>query len=343
MQNPLGLNGFYFVEYVSPAPEKLADLFKRLGFIKYGQHQFKNIRWFKQKNINFFINQMPDSHGHIFSSLHGPSASSMAFRVTDAQKAHDKLLARGAENYNKNNKLFDAPAIMGIGGSLIYLVDSDIEHRISQEFLINSHEIFFDKGLMELDHLTHNVYKGNLNKWAEFYTKLFDFKEIRYFDIKGKKTGLISRAMASPCGKIRIPLNESIDEKSQIEEYLAEYKGEGIQHIAMSSNNIYDSVDGLMKNDIKFLSTPDTYYELLDKRLPHHGENLENMRKLKILIDGDTSLPQKPLLLQIFTKNMVGPIFFEIIQRKGHDGFGEGNFQALFEAIELDQMRRGVL
>jgi 4-hydroxyphenylpyruvate dioxygenase len=197
-------------------------------------------------------------------------------------------------------------------------------------------------GLLHIDHLTHNVMRGNMDKWAGFYEKLFNFREIRYFDIEGKKTGLLSRAMTSPCGKIRIPINESQDDKSQIEEYLREYRGEGIQHIALGTSDILRTVDVLREQGVQFQDTPDTYYEGVDKRVGRHGENIEELSKRRVLIDGN---PEKGegLLLQIFTQNVIGPIFFEIIQRKGNDGFGEGNFKALFESIELDQMRRGVL
>ena len=195
-------------------------------------------------------------------------------------------------------------------------------------------------GLTYIDHLTHNVHRGRMAEWSEFYERLFNFRELKYFDIEGKLTGLKSKAMTSPCGKIRIPINESSDDKSQIAEYLAEYKGEGIQHIALSTNNIYETVEKLRKMNVAFQSTIDTYFDGIDKRLPDHGEDVARLRRNQILIDGG---PGAGLLLQIFTQNAIGPIFFEIIQRKGNDGFGEGNFQALFESIELDQIRRGVL
>jgi len=345
MENPIGLDGFEFVEYASHDPQALSTLFLSLGFHKKAMHKSKPISLYKQGDIHFVLNDDPNSHAKRFSFQHGPCASSMCFRVDNAKVAFEKLLERGAEPYTKDNKSFDLPAIIGIGGSLIYLNDEyGAQGQLYRnDFEWDSNPDPKNAGLTVIDHLTHNVFQGCMDKWAAFYERLFNFREIRYFDIKGKKTGLISRALASPCGKIRIPLNESLDDKSQIAEYLNEYKGEGIQHIALSSDNIYESVEDISQANVRFLDTPDTYYEMLEKRLPGHGEDTRRMQKNRILIDGETDTPEKPLLLQIFTQNMIGPIFFDLIQRKGHQGFGEGNFQALFEAIELDQMRRGVL
>jgi 4-hydroxyphenylpyruvate dioxygenase len=270
----------------------------------------------------------------------------MAFRVKDARAAHARALELGATDMTSRG--LGWPAIEGIGGSLLYLVD-----RYGSTGSAYEGNFTFEPGWQErmgeahshltyLDHLTHNVHRGRMAHWAEFYERLFNFREIRYFDIEGKVTGLFSKAMTSPDGKIRIPLNESQDDKSQIEEFLREYKGEGIQHIALGSNDIYASVDILSARGIPFQDTPETYYDLLDERVKNHGEPLEELKKRRILVDGAPTEGQG-LLLQIFTQNVIGPIFYEIIQRKGNEGFGEGNFKALFESIELDQMRRGVI
>jgi 4-hydroxyphenylpyruvate dioxygenase len=236
------------------------------------------------------------------------------------------------------------PAIEGIGGSLIYLVDRYGEQTIYDvDFVpLVSDKALPGVGLAEIDHLTHNVHRGRMALWAEFYERLFNFREIRYFDIEGKRTGLKSKAMTSPCGKIRIPINESADDKSQIAEYLEAYHGEGIQHIALAARDIYQTVEELRRRGVHFMAVPETYYEAVDTRLPGHGEDLARLRRDQILIDGAPAQGQG-LLLQIFTETVIGPIFFEIIERKGNDGFGEGNFRALFESIERDQIRRGVL
>jgi 4-hydroxyphenylpyruvate dioxygenase len=270
----------------------------------------------------------------------------MGFRVKDAKAAFQHALTYGAVPYQPDSEeiVYDMPAIRGVGNSLIYFVDLQNEiSNYAHHFKTIAHApISSDKGLTYIDHVTHNLRRGNMTKWADFYTNLFNFQEVRYFDIEGKMTGLKSKAMTSPCGKIRIPLNESSDDKSQIEEFIKDFNGEGIQHIALGTNNIYHSIEKLRTAGLDFLDTPDTYFELIEKRLPKHGEPLELLKKFRILIDGTTA-KEKKLLLQIFTKNMLGPVFFEIIQRKGDEGFGEGNFRALFESIELDQIRRGVL
>ncbi|HEX4973351.1 MAG TPA: 4-hydroxyphenylpyruvate dioxygenase [Steroidobacteraceae bacterium] len=344
--NPVGTDGFEFVEYTAPDPELLRTLFQRLGFPVTARHRSKNVTLHNQGDINFIINAEPDSFAQAFAREHGPSACAMAFRVKDAAAAYKHCIDLGAKPVETRVGPMELqiPAIEGIGGSLIYLVDRYGERTIYDvDFLpVKSEGGVSDAGLTYIDHLTHNVARGNMNKWAGFYEKLFNFREIRYFDIEGKKTGLFSRAMTSPCGKIRIPINESQDDKSQIEEYLQEYRGEGIQHIALGTPDIVRTVDVLRGQGVQFQDTPDTYYEGVDARVRGHRENLEELRKRRILLDGN---PEKGegLLLQIFTQNVIGPIFFEIIQRKGNEGFGEGNFRALFESIELDQMRRGVL
>ena len=349
LDNPMGTDGFEFVEYTAPDPELLRSLFARMGFPAVARHKRKNVTLHRQGDINFIINAEAGSFAERFAGAHGPSACAMAFRVKDAAAAHARALELGAANVANDvaEGELDIPCIEGIGGSRLYLVD-----RYGDDQIYHTDFTFEDgwQGRMReanshltyLDHLTHNVNRGRMNHWADFYERLFNFREIRYFDIEGKQTGLISKAMTSPCGKIRIPLNESQDDKSQIEEFLREYKGEGIQHIALGSDDIYAAVDILADRGIKFQDTPDTYYELLDSRVPGHGEPNAELEKRRILLDGAPTEDQG-LLLQIFTQNVIGPIFFEIIQRKGNEGFGEGNFKALFESIELDQIRRGVI
>ncbi len=344
--NPAGTDGFEFVEYTAPDPELLRTLFERLGFPVTARHRSKNVTLHRQGDINFIINAEPGSFGQRFAQVHGPSACAMAFRVKDAAYAYRRCLELGAKPVETpvGPMEINIPAIEGIGGSLIYLVDRYGEHTIYDvDFVpVETPSTIRSAGLTCIDHLTHNVARGNMNKWAGFYEKLFNFREIRYFDIEGQKTGLLSRAMTSPCGRIRIPINESQDDKSQIEEYLREYRGEGIQHIALGTDDIFNTVDVLRSQGVQFQDTPDTYYEGIDARVPGHSEKLDELCKRRILIDGN---PEKGegLLLQIFTQNVIGPIFFEIIQRKGNEGFGEGNFKALFESIELDQIRRGVI
>jgi len=348
-ENPMGTDGFEFVEYAAPDPALLRNLFDKMGFANVAHHRSKDVTLHKQGDIHFIINAEPDSFAQKFASEHGPCACAMAFRVQDAQKAFDRAIAKGAKPlpFTANPMELNIPAIEGIGGSRLYFVDrygDDTIYDVDFKFVEGWQKLAQEKsvGLTYLDHLTHNVQRGNMNKWAEFYEDLFNFREIRYFDIEGKLTGLISKAMTSPCGKIRIPLNESQDDKSQIEEFLAAYKGEGIQHIALGTGNIYDSVDKLLENGVGLQETIDTYFDMIDARLPGHGETVEELRKRNILIDGAPTKGQGTLL-QIFTENQIGPIFFEIIQRKGNEGFGEGNFQALFESLEQDQIRRGVL
>ena len=346
-ENFMGLNGFEFVEYTSPDPDALADLFVKLGFTHVGNHRSKNVRHYAQGDINFILNMEPDGQAATFRESHGPSANAMAFRVQDAAKALDLAVERGAvpvEGQVGPAEL-NIPAIEGIGGANLYLVDKrgaatiyDIDFEPVEGASVDDNSV----GLHTLDHLTHNLRRGQMDVWSEYYERIFNFREIRYFDIEGQATGLFSRAMTAPDDKIRIPLNESQDEHSQIEEFIRDYKGEGIQHIALSTDDIFGTVDALRERGVRFQDTPDTYYDLLDKRLPGHGHDVGAMRARKILIDGAPETGGG-LLLQIFTENMVGPIFFEIIQRKGNDGFGEGNFKALFESIELDQINRGVI
>jgi 4-hydroxyphenylpyruvate dioxygenase len=342
--NPMGTDGFEFVEYTAPDPDLLRGLFERMGFPVVARHRSKNVTLHRQGDVNFIINAEPGSFGQRFAQQHGPSACAMAFRVKDAAKAFKRAVDLGAKPVATpvGPMELNIPAIEGIGGSLVYLVDRYGEQTIYDvDFVpVRGGSQLRTTGLACIDHLTHNVHRGNMALWAGFYEKLFNFRQIRYFDIEGKKTGLFSKAMTSPCGKIRIPINESQDDKSQIEEYLREYQGEGIQHIALSTEDIYSTVDALRANGVQFQDTPDTYYEKVDERVQGHHESLDELRQRRILIDGSD---RDGILLQIFTTNVIGPISFEIIQRKGNEGFGEGNFRALFESIELDQERRGVI
>jgi 4-hydroxyphenylpyruvate dioxygenase len=351
-ENPLGTDGFEFVEFTSPDPDALATYFRQLGFTAVSQHRSKNVIRFKQGDINFILNMEPVGQAAEFREQRGPSANAMAFRVKDAAQAFRDAIARGAEAVDSpiGPMELDIPAIKGIGGAFIYLVDRygaqsiyDVDFKpipgAAEEEAKNA------TGLTYLDHLTHNVFRGKMDVWADYYERIFNFREIRYFDIEGKVSGLFSKAMTSPCGKIRIPLNESKGEAGktdQIEEFLQRYKGEGIQHIAMGSTDLLTTVDQLRARGVELQDTIDTYFDLIDTRLPGHGHDVEALRQRRILIDGAPSEGQG-LLLQIFGKDAVGPIFFEFIQRKGNEGFGEGNFKALFESIELDQIRRGVL
>ena len=358
--NPMGTDGFEFIEYAAPDPQAMGQAFERMGFRAVARHRHKNVLLYRQGEINFIINAEPDSFAQRFARLHGPSVCAIALRVHDAKAAYERALNLGAWGYagQAGPGELNIPAIKGIGDSLIYLVDrwrgkngaqpGDIGNIgfFDVDFVplpgIGTEDMLAPRGhgLTYIDHLTHNVHRGRMAEWADFYERLFNFREVRYFDIEGQVTGVKSKAMTSPCGKIRIPINEEgKDKPGQIQEYLDMYKGEGIQHIALGSNDLYATVDGLKASGVRLLDTIDTYYELIDKRIPGHGEDVQALHQRKILIDGK----QGAILLQIFSENQLGPIFFEFIQRKGDDGFGNGNFKALFESIELDQMRRGVL
>jgi 4-hydroxyphenylpyruvate dioxygenase len=342
--NPMGTDGFEFVEYTAPDPAELRTLFGKMGFPAVARHRSRNVTLHRHGGINFIINAEPDSFAAQFAARHGGSICAMAFRVKDAAFAYQRALDLGARPgpTTAGPMELNIPSIYGIGDSLIYLVDRYGDRNIYEiDFVplpgVSQHG---DAGLLVIDHLTHNVKRGNMNVWSGFYEKLFNFREIRYFDIEGKKTGLFSRALTSPCGKIRIPINESQDDKSQIEEYLRDYGGEGIQHIALLTDDIYSTVDKLRAQGVQFQDTLDTYYDGIDKRVTGHRESIAELKRRRILIDGSA---KDGILLQIFTINVLGPIFYEIIQRKGNEGFGEGNFRALFESIELDQIRRGVV
>jgi 4-hydroxyphenylpyruvate dioxygenase len=349
LDNPLGTDGFEFVEFTGPDPQAIARQFEAMGFAAVGRHRSKNVLHYRQGDINFILNMEPSGPAAQFREAHGPSANAMAFRVKDAGKALRMALERGAKEVKGpvGPMELNIPAIEGIGGSYLYLVDRYGARGIYEvDFVPIAGAAGLEQansvGLTCLDHLTHNVARGNMSTWAEFYERVFNFREIRHFDIEGRHTGLFSKAMTSPCGKIRIPLNESQDDKSQIEEFLHAYRGEGIQHLALGTGDIYNTVRRMRDRGIRFQDTLDTYFDAIDARVPGHGEDVERLRENKILIDGAPTKGQG-LLLQIFTENAIGPIFFEIIQRKGNEGFGEGNFKALFESLELDQIRRGVL
>lgn len=341
--NPAGLDGFEFLEFSGMNEEYLHKTFIRFGFTLTGKHKTKNILRYQQGTTNFLLNNENNSQADKHRKIHGNGACSMGFKVKESTKALEHTLKQGAKAFNHHAEKIepDMKAIMGIGESLIYFCDNKTEPYKNFEPLASLPPLS-KSDLYLIDHLTHNVYQGNLDKWADFYTKLFNFHEIRFFDIEGEKTGLLSRAMGSPCGKIKIPLNESKDKSSQIEEFLTEYKGEGIQHIALLTEDIYQAVEKIRANDINFLEVPNAYYDMISSRLPWQEEDLPRMKKNGLLIDGGKE-KEEGLLLQIFTKNLLGPAFFEIIQRKGHNGFGEGNFTALFEAIERDQIERGVI
>ena len=350
-ENPIGLDGFEFVEFAAPDPSQLERIFTSLGFLPVADHRSKQVTLWRQNDINFIVNREPKSLAHYFAEEHGASACGMAFRVRDAHHAYARLLELGAQPVDIPTGPMELrlPAIKGIGGAPIYLIDRfedgssiyDIDFRFRDGMSPRPEGC----GLMEIDHLTHNVYKGRMDYWAGFYERLFNFREVRYFDIKGEYTGLHSRAMSAPDGRIRIPLNEEASKGTgQIEEFLLSYNGEGIQHIALSTPDIYDSVDRLRAQGVPFMTAPpDTYYEMLAERLAGHGEPIEELRSRGLLIDGTTEGGEPRILLQIFTQTLLGPVFFEIIQRKKDDGFGEGNFKALFESIERDQIARGVV
>jgi 4-hydroxyphenylpyruvate dioxygenase len=335
----LGLNGFEFVEFTSPDPDAMAAQFEQLGFVASHRHPVKNITRYRQGRINLMLNRDEAGRVAAFRGTHGPSASAMAFRVADPVAAMAWALDHGAKATAE-----DDTVIQGIGGSYLYFVQDGEDLYADWAELPGWREAaaINGVGLDLLDHLTHNVRRGQMRVWSEFYRTLFGFEEQKYFDIKGQATGLFSQAMIAPDRAIRIPLNESQDEHSQIEEFLRDYHGEGIQHVALGTGDIFHAVEAMGDRGVRFQDTPDTYYEQLDARVPGHGENLHRLRADNILVDGAPGEGQG-LLLQIFTENMIGPIFFELIQRKGNEGFGEGNFKALFESIELDQIRRGVL
>ena len=349
--NPMGLMGFEFVEFASPTPGVLEPVFEMLGFTQVAWHRSKDVALYRQGDINFIVNREPASLAAYFAAEHGPSACGMAFRVTDSHKAYTRALALGAQPMDTQPGPMELrlPAIRGIGGAPLYLIDRygdgasiyDIDFR----FVEGADRHPKGHGLRLIDHLTHNVYRGRMTYWAQFYERIFNFREIRYFDIKGEYTGLTSKAMTAPDGKIRIPLNEEASKTTgQIEEFLMQYNGEGIQHIALLTDDLLASIDSLRSAGVPLMTAPPaTYYEMLAERLPGHGEPVHDLQARGILLDGTTDGGKRRLLLQIFSQTLLGPVFFEFIERKGDDGFGEGNFKALFESMERDQLRRGVI
>ena len=351
-ENTIGLDGFEFIEFSAPEKGHLEAVFELIGFTKIARHRTKDVELWRQGGINLITNYEPKSAAWYFAREHGPSACGMGFRVRDARKAYQHLLAQGAEpvNVNTGPSELHIPGIRGIGNSIIYLIDrygDDLDiYDIDFEYLPGVDKNPVGAGFKLIDHLTHNVFKGNMDVWFKFYGDLFNFREIRFFDIEGKFTGLTSRALTSPCGRIRIPINEDRDEKGQIVAYLKKYNGEGIQHIAVGARNIYDATDAIADNGLKFMpGPPETYYKMSKDRVTGHQEPLDRMKKHGILIDGEGVVDggETRILLQIFSKTVIGPIFFEFIERKGDDGFGEGNFKALFESIEQEQIDSGEL
>ena len=356
-ENPAGTDGFGFVEYAHPDPAQLHALFRTMGFTAVARHRSKAITLYRQGDVDYLVNEEPGSHAVKFAQAHGPCAASMAFRVVDARHAYERALAGGAEPLHAQDGTLamDVPCVRGIGGSLLYFLDvfGSKGSAYDAEFVWTAERDPHPEGvgLVYLDHLTHNVARGRMDVWAGFYERIFNFRQIRYFDIKGEYTGLFSRALTSPDGKIRIPINESADDRSQIEEYLHQYKGEGIQHMACGCADVYNTVEKLRARGLAFMPTPPaTYYARIDERVPGHGEDVARLQRNGLLLDGEAAVAvgakegaMTKVLLQIFSANAIGPIFFEFIQRKGDEGFGEGNFRALFVSIEEDQVRRGVL
>jgi len=350
-ENPLGLDGFEFIEFCAPDKGLLEPVFEKLGFTRIARHRSKDVDLWRQGEINMIANYEPRSPAAYFAAEHGPSACGMAFRVRDAKMAYDMAIARGAEPVETRTGPMELrlPAIRGIGGAIIYLIDRYGDalsiYDIDFEYLPGVERHPVGAGFRLIDHLTHNVYGGRMDHWAKFYERVFNFREIRYFDIKGEYTGLTSRAMTAPDGKIRIPLNEEGKAGGgQIEEFLRQYNGEGIQHIAFICDDLIGALDQLKALGVPLMTAPPAaYYEMLEERLPGHGEPVAELQSRGILLDGSTEDGDPRLLLQIFSQTMIGPVFFEFIQRKKDEGFGEGNFTALFKSMERDQLQRGVL
>jgi 4-hydroxyphenylpyruvate dioxygenase len=350
--NPMGLMGFEFVEFASPTPGVLEPLFEKIGFTLVAKHRSKDVVLFRQGDINFIVNREPKSLAGYFAVEHGPSACALAFRVRDSHKAYARALELGAQPVDVPTGPMELklPAIKGIGGAPLYLIDRYEDGKsiydIDFEFLPGAERHPRGHGFKIIDHMTHNVYRGRMAFWSSFYERIFNFREIRYFDIKGEYTGLTSKAMTAPDGLIRIPLNEESGKggSGQIEEFLMKFNGEGIQHIALLCDDLMQSVDALQMAGVPLMTAPnEVYYEMLEERLPNHGEPVKELQTRGILLDGSTKGGDKRLLLQIFSETLLGPVFFEFIQRKNDEGFGEGNFKALFESLERDQIRRGAL
>ncbi len=334
MPCPLSTHGFAFVEFASPQPKAIKEQFLRMGFAEIGTHKTQPVTLYRQGDIYFVLNETLQGFAADFAAMHGPAACAAGFFVDgDLENA-------GAPS---NPGFLNAPCreIPAIGDSRIYLIDAKHRRQLFDGFNWKDGAQSHGVGLKAIDHLSYNVKQGSLQNWSQFYQDRFGFREIRYFHIKGKQTALRSRALVSACGKIRITINESDDDQSQIAEFIKVYKGEGIQHIALNPNDIYQSVEQLNERGVSFIEVPKTYYDALSDRLPEHREDVERMRRNYILLDGVSD--KNEMLLQIVTPPVLGPLFFEIIERKGCDGFGEGNFTALFEALERDQVARGIL
>ncbi len=350
-ENPMGLMGFEFVEFAAPTNNVIEPAFEKMGFTRVAEHRSKDVSLYRQGDINFIVNREPKSVAWYFAAEHGPSACGMAFRVRDSHKAYQRALELGAQpmEMRAGPMELNLPAIRGIGGAPLYLIDRYGEGKsiydIDFNFIEGVDPHPAGHGLKLIDHLTHNVYRGRMAYWAGFYERIFNFRELRYFDIKGEYTGLTSKAMAAPDGKIRIPLNEEASKTTgQIEEFLMKYNGEGIQHVALLTDDLMQTLDSMRAAGVPLMTAPpETYYEMLEERLPGHGEPVGELKARGILLDGTTDGGRQRLLLQIFSQTMLGPLFFEFIQRKGDEGFGEGNFKALFESMERDQLRRGVI
>lgn len=353
--NPMGLMGFEFVEFAAPVAGVLEPLFEKLGFTCVARHRSKDVVLYRQGDINFIVNREPRSLAAYFAAEHGPSACGLAFRVRDAHRAYARALDLGAQPVEIPTGPMELrlPAIRGIGGAPLYLIDRfedgksiyDIDFEFLPGFEDPADRRPAGHGLRRIDHLTHNVYRGRMAHWAHFYEHLFSFREIRYFDIQGEYTGLTSKAMTAPDGLIRIPLNEEARQGGgQIEEFLMQFNGEGIQHVALLTDDLIASVDALQMAGVPLMTAPnEVYYEMLAERLPGHGEPVEALQTRGILLDGSAAGGAPRLLLQIFSQPLLGPVFFEFIQRKADEGFGEGNFKALFESMERDQVRRGAI
>ncbi len=349
--NPMGLEGFEFVEFAAPEANVIEPIFESLGFTKVATHRSKDVDLYRQGGINFILNKETKSQAAYFAEEHGPAPCGLAFRVRDAHQAYYRALELGAQPIDipAGPMELKLPAIKGIGGAPIYLIDRYEEgssiYDIDFEFIDGVDRNPEGCGFYLIDHLTHNVYRGRMDYWANYYEKLFNFQELRYFDIKGEYTGLKSKAMTAPDGKIRIPLNEeATGGTGQIEEFLMQFNGEGIQHIALLCDDLPACWDKLKERGMSFMTAPPgTYYDMLDERLPGHGEPVADLKSRGILLDGSTEDGDPRLLLQIFSGTLMGPVFFEFIQRKKDEGFGEGNFKALFESIERDQVERGVI
>ena len=340
IENPVGLIGFDFIEFSSQRPEDLSKTFAEFGFSTLKAHKEKDIKYLRQNDIHFLINNQKDSASMAFAKAHGPCASATGWRVKDAKKAFETAVSRGAKEALQKD--YDMPAIMGVGGSIIYFVDNHKDDQRWEKLGFKDLDApikVASKGFALIDHLTNNVYKGKLEPLSNFYKEVFGFTEVRHFDIDGRQTGLLSYALRSPCGSFCIPINESKDDKSQIEEYLNEYKGEGIQHIAFLTADMLKTMEKMEDTSIETLDIDEEYYDEVFQRVPNVTEDHERLKHYNLLIDGDSH----GYLIQIFSKNLIGPIFFEFIQRKNNMGFGEGNFGALFRAIERDQEKRGVL